>query len=144
AGLNSVRQIPTNGGQTQNLNGALQARHSSYFGNGFLDETSTAAQLAHSTADPYVTLPDANIRVTSTFPDGTAGSVQSLTIGGNPGYPTDSKTLSWQTNNSISWISINNRHRLQATQNLRLSQTQTDNSRNRLGTYTYNSLTDFL
>ena len=143
AGLNSARQIPTNGGETQNWNAALQARHSSYFKESFLDETSTALQLSRSTADPYLAVPDANIRVTSTFPDGTTGSVQTLVVGGNPGYPTDSKTLSWQTNNSISWISINNKHRLQATQNVRLSRTQTDNSRNRLGTYTYNSLSDF-
>ena len=144
AGLNSVRQIATNGGETQNWNAAIQARHSSYFKESFLDETSTALQLSQSTGNAYLSIPDANIRVTSTFPDGTTGSVQTLAIGGNPGYPTDSRTLSWQTNNSISWISINNKHRLQATQNLRLSQTQTDNSRNRLGTYTYNSLTDFL
>src|SRR4029078_934837 len=107
-------------------------------------ETSTALQLSQSKADPYLLVPDANIRVTSTFPDGTTGSVQTLVVGGNPGYPTDSKTLTWQTNNSISWISINNKHRLQATQNLRVSQTQTDNSRNRLGTYTYNSLAEFI
>jgi hypothetical protein len=144
AGLNSVRQIATNGGETQNWNTALQARHSSYFKESFLDETSTALQLSRSEGNAYLSLPDANIRVTSTFPDGTTGSVQTLSIGGNPGYPTDSKTLTWQTNNSISWISINNKHRLQATQNLRVSQTQTDNSRNRLGTYTYNSLTDFI
>ena len=143
AGLNSVRQIPTNGGQTQNWNGALQARHSSYFWESFLDETSTALQLSRNYADPYLNIPDANIRVASTFPDGTTGSVQTLVIGGNPGYPTDSKSLTWQTNNAISWISIDNKHRFQATQNVRLTNTQTDNNRNRLGTYTYNSLADF-
>lgn len=143
AGLNSVRQVPTNGGETQNWNTAVQARHSSYFWGSFLNETSTALQLSRSKADPYLAIPDANIRVTSTFPDGTTGSVQTLVVGGNPGYPTDSKTLTWQTNNSVSWISMDNRHRFQATQNVRLSRTQTDNSRNRLGTYTYNSLADF-
>jgi hypothetical protein len=143
AGLNSTRQIPTNGGETQNWNTAIQARHSSYFWEGFLNETSTALQLSRSQGDPYLAIPDANIRVTSTFPDGTTGSVQTLVVGGNPAYPTDSKTLTWQTNNSISWISMDNRHRWQATQNVRLSRTQTDNSRNRLGTYTYNSLEDF-
>jgi hypothetical protein len=143
SGLNSARQIPTNGGETESWNTALQARHSSYFKEAFLDETSTALQLSRNNSDPYLSIPDANIRVTSSFPDGTTGSVQTLVVGGNPGYPTDSKTLTWQTNNSISWISINNKHRLQATQNVRLSHTQTDNSRNRLGTYTYNSLADF-
>src|SRR4051812_17818253 len=121
AGLNSIRQIPTNGGETQNYNTAVQARHSSYFGNGFLDETNTALQLAHNNADPYVTLPDANIRVASTFPDGTAGSVQTLTVGGNPGYPTDSKTLSWQTTNSTSWISMDNKHRWQLSEDVRIN-----------------------
>ncbi|HET9423937.1 MAG TPA: carboxypeptidase-like regulatory domain-containing protein [Gemmatimonadaceae bacterium] len=143
AGLNSTRQIASNGGETQNWNTALQARHSSYFWDGFLSETSTALQLSRSQGDPYLAIPDANIRVASTFPDGTTGSVQTLVVGGNPAYPTDSKTLTWQTNNSISWISMDNRHRWQATQNVRLSRTQTDNSRNRLGTYTYNSLEDF-
>jgi hypothetical protein len=142
AGLNSTRQIASNGGQTDNWNAALQARHSSYFGTGFLDETSTALQLSHNYGSAYLSIPDATIRVASTF-DSTTGAVQSLTIGGNPAYPTDSKSMSWQTNNSLSWISFDNRHRFQATQNLRLTQTQTDNSRNRLGTYTYNSLADF-
>lgn len=142
AGLNSVRQVESNGGQTTNWNTALQARHSSYFWDGFLDETSTALQFSRSYADPYLFLPDANIRVTSTLPDNT-NSVQTITVGGNPGYPTDSKTLSWQTNNSLSWISMNNRHTFQTSQNIRLSRTETDNSRNRLGTYSYNSLADF-
>jgi hypothetical protein len=143
AGLNSVRQIPTNGGETQNWNTAIQARHSSYFWESFLNETSTALQLSRSSGDAYLSIPDANIRVASTFPDGTTGSVQTLVVGGNPGYPTDSKTLSWQTNNMINWISMDNKHRFQASQNVRLSRTETDNSRNRLGTYTYNSLEDF-
>ncbi|MEO5568818.1 MAG: hypothetical protein ABIR92_10010, partial [Gemmatimonadaceae bacterium] len=142
AGL-STRQVATNGGETQNWNTALQARHSSYFREGFLSETSTALQMSRSTADPYLSIPDANIRVRSTFPDGTTGSVQTLVVGGNPGYPTDSRTLTSQTNNSISWISMDNRHRWQTTQNVRFSRTQTDNSRNRLGTYSYNSLADF-
>jgi hypothetical protein len=143
AGLFSTRQIATNGGETERWNTALQARHSSYFGDGFLDETSTALQLSRNQGSAYLSIPDANIRVTSTFPDGSTGSVQTLVVGGNPAYPTDSKTLTWQTNNAISWISMDNRHRWQATQNVRLSRTQTDNSRNRLGTYTYNSLEDF-
>ena len=143
AGLNSVRQIPTNGGETQNWNAALQARHSSYFWESFLNETSTALQISRSRGDAYLSIPDANIRVASTFPDGTTGSVQTLVVGGNPAYPTDSKTLTWQTNNTINWISMDNKHRFQASQNVRLSRTQTDNSRNRLGTYTYNSLEDF-
>jgi len=141
--LTSTRQVPTNGGETQSFNTALQARHSSYFGNGFLDETNMAMQLSKSSADAYLTLPDANIRLTSTFADGTPGSVQTLVVGGNPGYPTDSKTLTWQTTNSTSWISIDNRHRWMLTEDMRINQTETDNSRNRLGTYTYNSLADF-
>ena len=143
AGLTSTRQVPTNGGETQNWNSALQARHSSYFGGGFLDETSMAVQLSRNKADPYLYLPDANIRVMSTFADGSPGSVQTLVVGGNPTYPTDSRTLTWQTTNSISWISMDNRHRWMATQDLRINRTQTDNSRNRLGTYTFNSLADF-
>jgi len=143
AGISSVRQIPTNGGETQNLNAALQARHSSYFGNGFLDETNTAFQVAHNTADPYLSLPDANIRVASTFADGTPGSVQTLIVGGNPTYPTDSKTQTFQTTNTTSWISMDNRHRWALGEDIRINETQTDNNRNRLGTYTYNSLADF-
>ena len=98
--------------------------------------------MSNNTADPYLALPDANIRVTSNFADGTAGSVQTLTVGGNPSYPTDSRTLSWQTTNATSWISMDNRHRWSLNEDVRVNQTQTDNSRNRLGTYTYNSLAD--
>ncbi len=142
AGINSVRQIATNGGQTQAYNTAIQARHSSYFGNGFLDETNSALQLASNTGNPYLTLPDANIRVASTF-DSLPGAVQTLVVGGNPTYPTDSRTVTWQTTNATSWISMDNRHRWMLNEDIRVNQTQTDNSRNRLGTYTYNSLADF-
>jgi hypothetical protein len=142
AGISSVRQLATNGGQTQSYNTALQARHSSYFGNGFLDETNSALQLANNTADPYLSLPDANIRVASTF-DSIPGAVQTLVVGGNPTYPTNSKTVTWQTTNSTSWISMDNKHRWMLTEDVRVNQTQTDNSRNRLGTYTYNSIADF-
>ena len=38
---------------------------------------------------------------------------------------------------------MDNRHRWMLTEDVRVNQTQTDNSRNRLGTYTYNSLADF-
>jgi hypothetical protein len=138
----STTAVPGHGGETKTYGGTLQLRHSSYFKDMFLDETSIAIQDNVSRGSPYLTLPSATVRVNSTFDDGTAG-VQNLVFGGNAGLPRDQDTRAAQIQNTISWISLNNKHRFKLTTDARYNRFYQSNTQNALGTYIYNSLTDF-
>ena len=138
----STTAVPLHGGQTRNYGGALQLRHSSYFFENFLDQTSLALQQSVSTGDPYVELPSATVRVNSDFPDGTAG-VSNLQFGGNTALPRDSHTSSAELQNELSWISLNNKHRFKFGVDFRYNRYSQDNTSNRLGSFVYNSLADF-
>jgi hypothetical protein len=88
----STTAVPLHGGETRSYGGTLQARHSSYFKESFLNETSASIQESISNGDPYIDLPSATVRVNSSFADGTSG-VSSLQFGGNTGLPRNSRTF---------------------------------------------------
>lgn len=137
----STTAVPAHGGQSSNWGGALQARHSAYFGNGFLDETSGGIQNSRSAGDAYLVLPSANVRVNSDFADGSAG-VSTLQFGGNAGYPRSSNSWNSELSNTISWISLNNKHRFKFYTDARYNSYSQSNTNNSLGTFSYNSLSD--
>jgi hypothetical protein len=138
----STTATPAFGGETKTYGGTLQARHSSYFKDTFLDETSVAIQSSVRRGDPYLTLPTARVRVNSTFDDGTAG-VSNLSFGGNPQLPSDQDSQSAQIANTISWISLDNKHRFKLAMDARYNRFFQSNTQNSLGTYVYNSIEDF-
>lgn len=137
----STTAVPVHGGDSRTYGGALQARHSAYFFDNFLDQTSGSFQLSKSEGDPYIELPSATVRVNSTFADGTAG-VSNLQFGGNTGLPRNSVATSGELRNELSWISLDNRHRFKFGQDLRYNRYSQDNTTNRYGTFFYNSLQD--
>ena len=134
--------VPVHGGETRSYGGTIQARHSSYFRDAFLDETSVSLQDNLTSGDPYLEGPSATIRVNSNFADGTAG-VSSLQFGGNTALPRNSSTLTSQLQNTLSWISLDNRHRYKFGVDLVYHRYSQDNTTNRFGTFVYNSLADF-
>ncbi len=134
--------VPVHGGETSSYGGTLQLRHTDYFWDNFLDETSGSFQRNVSAGDPYIELPSATVRVNSTFPDGTAG-VSNLQFGGNTGLPRSSVTTTGELQNQISWISLDNKHRYKFGLDFRYNEYSQDNTSNRFGTYVYNSLSDF-
>jgi len=134
--------VPAYGGESKTYGGTLQLRHSSYFHDTFLDETSVALQSSVRKGDPYLVLPSARVRVNSDFADGTAG-VQMLSFGGNSQLPSDQDTRSAQIANTISWISLDNKHRFKLATDFRYNRFYQSNTQNSLGTYVYNSLEDF-
>jgi hypothetical protein len=138
----STTAVPVHGGQTRSYGGTLQARHSSYFWDNFLDETSGSFSSSVTSGDPYVQLPSATVRVNSDFADGTAG-VSSLLFGGNTGLPRNSNTLTGEVQNQVSWISLDNKHRYKFGIDLSYNRYSQDNTTNRYGTFLYNSLADF-
>ncbi len=138
----STTAVPIHGGQTSSYGGTLQGRHSAYFWDNFLNETSASVQESVSLGDPYVDLPSATVRVNSNFADGTAG-VSNLQFGGNSGLPRNSNTINSEVQNQLSWISLDNQHRFKFGVDLRYNRYSQDNTSNRLGTFVYNSLSDF-
>jgi hypothetical protein len=138
----STTAVPLHGGETRNYGGTFQARHSSYFWDNFLDETSASVQDNISSGDPYIDLPSATVRVNSLFNDGTAG-VSNLQFGGNTSLPRNSSTLTSELQNQLSWISLDNKHRYKFGVDFQYHRYSQDNTTNRYGTFVYNSLADF-
>jgi hypothetical protein len=134
--------VPVHGGETRSYGGTLQAKHSSYFFDNFLNATSFAVQSSVSEGDQYIELPSATVRVNSAFPDGTAG-VANLQFGGNTGLPRNSNTFTSELQNELSWISLDNKHRYKLGLDFRYNRYSQDNTTNRYGTFVYNSLSDF-
>ncbi|MBY0490283.1 MAG: TonB-dependent receptor [Gemmatimonadaceae bacterium] len=136
--------LPTTSASRTSVNAGVQARHSSYLtlrGVGVLTETNISANRAESHGDPLVDLPGGRVRVNSTFADGTNG-VQLLSFGGNQFLGTSQTTTGVQAMNTLSWFSGNNKHRLKLGTEVRREGAAQDQTVNRLGTFTYNSLSD--
>ncbi|HUX32981.1 MAG TPA: carboxypeptidase-like regulatory domain-containing protein, partial [Gemmatimonadaceae bacterium] len=116
----STSAVPAHGARSTRQSGTVQLSHAGYFGYGFLDETSMSMSATASNADGYLLLPDARVRVTSTFADGTSG-VSTLQFGGNSSYPQQSTNYQWQMSNATSWFTDDNDHRLKLTEDLQVS-----------------------
>jgi hypothetical protein len=134
----STTAVPTHGGENQSFNGSIQGRTSWSFKQMFNNALSTSVSLNRSNA----VLPDASVRVSSIFDDGTS-AITRLFFGGNANLPTTSTTFNWQGTNTISWFSMNNKHQFQLGTDMSFNRYSQDNSRNQFGTFTYNSLADF-
>ena len=140
SGLSST-ELPSHGGERENWYGGVQAKHSGYFGFGVLSETQVGINRLRFYGNPFVDLPNASVRVTSIFDDGTSG-VQNLSFGGNPTMNVNMTTTTAQAMNTMSWFSENNKHRLKFTTELRHDEYSQDLSTNELGTFSFNSLSD--
>jgi hypothetical protein len=135
-----VTDLPSRSGDQMSWNGGLQARHTNFFGY-FLSETSLGISGSTSERSPYLNLPAGSVRVNSDFADGTSG-VRSLGFGGSPLASTNNRNLTVAFNNALSWFSLDNKHRFKLTTELRQNSYSQDQTMNRLGTFTYNSLAD--
>lgn len=115
---------------------------SSRFIRAVLNEATLSLVTSKSTSSPYLFVPDARILVTSNFPDGTAGS-STVRVGGNSGAESDQRSSSAELRNETSWFTFNGRHNFKIALNGRVDHTNSTQSTNRLGTFSFNSLTDF-
>ena len=136
----STTSAPLHGGDTKLYGGAVQARHSAYFLDNFLDQTSGSFQQNVSSGDPYILLPSASVRVNSEFGD--TASLANLAFGGNTSLPRYSVTSNAELQNELSWISLDNRHRYKFGVDFRYNMYSQSNTANQFGTYSYNSLQD--
>lgn len=136
--------LPNSGGDRTGWNAGLQGRHSGYFmlgSIGVLTETSVGFNRSNNAGTAYLDMPGGRVRVNSTFADGTDG-VQTLAFGGNQFLGTSQGASSVMAMNTLSWFSGNNKHRLKLATEFRRDGSSQDQTLNRLGTYSYNSLAD--
>jgi hypothetical protein len=137
----STNELPAHSGDRTNWNAGAQFRHSTYFGIGILTETTLGLNASDAASTPYLLMPGANVRVNSNFADGTNG-VKNVTFGGNAGLENSTSNANLAFTNLMSWFSENNKHRIKLSTELRRESYAIDQSGNRLGTFTYNSLAD--
>jgi hypothetical protein len=144
------RQSPASGGATwlpeasgdrTNWNGGLQARHSGYLGN-TLSESQAGFSLSHGDGSPYLALPSGHVRVNSVLPDGASG-VSDLVFGGNQFLSSTTKSVTASAQNVLSWFDNANRHRIKLSSEINYSGSSQNLASNLLGTFSFNSLSDF-
>ncbi|MEO7360030.1 MAG: carboxypeptidase-like regulatory domain-containing protein [Gemmatimonadaceae bacterium] len=133
--------LSSHGGDTRNWSGQLQLTSSRYVKT-ILNESNASFVATGSNSAPYLLLPDARILVTSSFADGTQGS-STLRAGGNGNSENRSRAWSMQVRHDVSWFTYSGKHNFKVTGDGRLDNDASTQSGNRLGTYSFNSLTDF-
>lgn len=133
---------PTRDGTRDSYGGALQARHSGLLGfKGIFTESTLGYSMSHNESDPFAILPAGTVRVNSQLVDGSA-AVSSLLFGGSPNLNTVSSNSSLAANNTMSWFSNDNRHRVKLTSELRRDAFSQNVAFNQYGSFSYNSLVD--
>ncbi len=137
---NLTNQMPAFSGERTNASGGAQIRHTNFYGI-FLSETSVGVSLSSNQSDPYLALPSGSVLINSDFPDGSSG-VSTISFGGNPFLNTFQKTQNLSFLNQLSWFSLNNKHRLKSTLEIRRDAYELDQTVNALGTFRFNSLSD--
>ena len=137
----SVTELPAHSGERTNLNGSLGLRHSAYFSSGILTETNVNLNASRNDGSSFFDLPSGSVRVNSPLADGTNG-LRVLTFGGNPFLGTSSDNLSAGLLNTLSWFSRDSKHRIKFTSEFRRDQFNQNQTTNRFGSFTFNSLAD--
>jgi len=133
---------PSRDGTRTNWGGAAQARHSGMLGfKGIFTETTFGYSTSRSDADPFVVLPSGSVRVNSQFGNG-AASVANLQFGGSQALNNASSNASFAGNNTLSWFSSDNRHRVKLTSELRRDEFSQLFNFNEFGSFSYNSLAE--
>ncbi len=140
--------VPTNGGQSTNRGGGLFASLSSRFpnevlGGALLNEGRVYVNRASNNAQPYVEIPGGRVRVTSTLADGTTG-ISSFGFGSNAGLPNEGQTNYVEATDELSLLTGNGQHRIKLGGLLNASRFAQQTATSPYGTYTYNTLADFL
>ena len=133
---------PSSDGTRTNWGGAAQARHSGLLGfKGIFTETTLGYSTNRSDADPLFVLPSGNVRVNSQFASGSA-SVANLRFGGSTALNNASSNTTFAGNNTLSWFSADNRHRVKLTTELRRDEFSNLFNFNEFGSFSYNTLAD--
>jgi hypothetical protein len=139
--FSQVTAFPTADAQSTNWFGVIQGRHTDYFDSGILTETSVGISRSRISTDPYLAMPSGTVRVMSALDDGSS-AISQLSFGGSATQVTSTATLGIGAQNQLSWFTLDNKHRVKLTTELRWDQSDQNLTTNPLGTFSYNSLAD--
>lgn len=135
--------VPNNGGDSRSNGGGLMATLTSRFGASWVNELRGYASKDDRNSNPYVTLPGGRVRVTSDLNDGTRG-VTSFNFGANASLPNSGTGSTFEGTDELSWLSPGGAHRVKLGSLLNASRYSQEQALNPNGTFTFNSLEDFL
>jgi hypothetical protein len=140
--------VPTFGGDTRNRGGGVLASLTSRFGSdvfggALINEAKVYATAQTNRGAPYLAVPAGRVRVTSDLGDGATG-VSTLSFGGNPTLFNDDQTNYVEATDELSWQSPGGAHRVKLGGLANASRYDQWTAFNRYGTYTFNSLADFV
>ena len=137
----ATTELPSHSGERTNWRVGVTGRNNAYLHSTILTETTLGFSASRNYGAPYLLMPDGRVRVNSTFDDGSNG-VSSLAFGGNQSLSSASTNTTANFMNQLSWFSVNNKHRLKLTTELRHESYAQTSAFNTLGSFTYNSLAD--
>jgi hypothetical protein len=132
--------LPQTGGNTKSWGGGLMATLTSHFESGFVNELQAYVSKADQTSSPYLALPQGRVLTESQLADGTNG-LATLAFGGNPGMPQSNNNGGLEVTNELSWLTDGG-HRFRLGGLFNSSRFTQDQTTNRYGTFTFNSLAD--
>jgi hypothetical protein len=132
-------QLPASSFSFTGWSGSARLQHTAYLGF-LLSETGVAVSRDRRYASPYLAMPGGSVLVNSDFADGTGG-VQVLQFGGTT-FRTSATTTSWDLTNRLSWFSVDSKHRVKLTTEVRRDAWSLDQANNLLGQFSFNSLAD--
>lgn len=135
-----VTALPASGGERVAWNAGVQARHTAYV-KSVLSEASAGLGSSRNESTPFLDLPGGRVRVQSGFADGTSGT-QVLAFGGGSAIGSEQRTTTASAQHHLSWVSLDNEHRLRFTSEVRHERWEQEQASNVAGTFTYNSLAD--
>ena len=132
--------LASQGGRTEAWTAGAQAEHAHYVANRFLSRTRSGVSLGGNETRPTAALPDGRVLVRSTLDDG-RGGLATLRFGGASAAGRRGANRAWETTNETTWYTGRG-HQPKVAGGLKLDAYDGDQTSNRFGTYTYNSLDD--
>ena len=134
----SLTAVPAIGRSTQSVNGQLVGQWL-HMTESYSTELTTSVGGTHGTADPYLRLPSALVRVESSL--GAVDPItRSLAIGGAAPTPATSSEQ-WETVGVLNFY-VGSSNKLRVFSRSQIGAVQVDQSSDQLGTFTFNSLSD--
>jgi hypothetical protein len=133
--------VPTTGGNLRTMGGGAMATLTSHLG-GFINEARIYQSSDRQNTEPYLTVPDGRVTVSSVLADGTR-SVTNLQFGGNPSLPQEQHSRLLEATDELSWVSSGGAHRFKLGGLVNDDRATIGTIPNRYGTFSYNSLSDF-
>jgi hypothetical protein len=135
--------LPSHGGESGQIDGAVQGVYSAYFGKqkDNLTDWKLGWTRNSRSSDPFLRLPDGRVLVSSSL--GADAGVASLAFGGNSSLERETVTSTWEmTNTTQFWWRGRASHRGKLYLQTRLDSYDEESASNRLGSFSYNSIAD--